>query len=53
MKSEQLSISNVAKTQVGLGELFQAAITAVVDPEKLIPPNKLKDVSKQKKCRNQ
>jgi small GTP-binding protein len=43
-----------AKTQVGLGEIFQAAITAVVEPEKLVPADELANIHKKKKgCKQQ
>ncbi len=46
-----------AKTQEGLGELFTAAVTAVIQPEKLMPAEELKTLNEKKKgkkgCKNQ
>jgi len=43
-----------AKTQHGLGEVFHSAITAVIDPEKLVPAEELEKIKKKKKtCRSQ
>lgn len=43
-----------AKTQTGLGEVFQSAIAAVIEPEKLASAEEIAAIKKKKKtCRNQ
>lgn len=40
-----------AKTQEGLGEVFTTAVTAVLEPQKLMPESELKELQKKKRAK--